>query len=396
MGRSNLERRLEILAFALLTAWSSAHADDGLGLARGGNPNDVTISGVSSGAAMAIQYAVAHSSSVQGVGSIAGPGWGCADGRISVAINNCMCGRQSPVPNVAAARTLAGRGAIDRLASGRPQALKRSYVFQSGADHTVVKQSGQASIDFLTAFIGQTPAVDRGNAVDGSDRAGHGIVSPDGIDSCQFDGSEKSYVRRCRAEDNAGKLFLALYAPDSAYDANKRVKYIPETEVWKFGQQPIIDKIGKSDAKVAGDAIWGLPYSTERRKNFDMADTGYLYVPSSCRSSGSRCRIHIALHGCKQNAKEFANTAGYNNWADYYHVIVIYPALEPVALPSEEVCAMPPAFSIADSSWVKPNLNGCWDWWGYLDNERPQAKRYLTKKAPQIRVIESIIDEVTR
>lgn len=388
--------RFGILAFALLTGLSPAHADDGIGLARGGNPNDVTISGVSSGAAMAIQYAVAHSSSVVGVGSIAGPGWGCADGRISVAINDCMCGRQSPAPNVAAARTLAGRGSIDRLVSGKPLALKRSYVFQSAEDHTVVKQSGQASIDFLTAFIGQTPIVDRGNAVDGSDRAGHGFVSPDGTDSCQFDGNEKSYVRRCGAEDNAGKLFLALYDPGSTYDANKRVKHIPEAEVWEFRQQPIIDKIRASDGKVAGDVIWGLPFSTERRKNFDLADTGYLYVPPSCRSSGSRCRVHIALHGCKQTAKEFASTAGYNNWADYYRVIVIYPALEPDAPLSEEVCAMPPAFPLANLSWVKPNPNGCWDWWGYLDDERPQAKRYLTKKAPQIRVIESIISEATR
>ncbi len=57
---------------------------------------------------------------------------------------------------------------------------------------------------------------------------------------------------------------------------------------------------------------------------------------------------------------------------------------------------MPAAFSIADSSWVKPNPNACWDWWGYLDDETPQAKRYLTRKAPQIRVIESIIVEATR
>ena len=391
-----MERRFKTLAFALFTGLSAAHADDGLGLARGANPKDVTISGVSSGASMAIQYAVAHSSTVAGVGSVASPGWGCADGRISVAINDCMCGRQSPIPNVGAARTLAGTGAIDRLVSGKPLTLKRSYVFQSPEDHTVVKQSGQASIDFLTAFIGKAPIVDRGNAVDGSDRAGHGFVSPDGTDSCQFDGNEKSYVRHCGAEDNAGKLFLALYDPGSTYDASKRVKNIPGSEVWEFRQQPIIDKIKASYGKVAADAFWGLLFSTERRKNFDMADTGYLYVPPSCRSSGSRCRIHIALHGCKQAAKEFASTAGYNNWADYYRVIVIYPALEPDVPIREEVCAMPVVFSLANSSWVKPNPNGCWDWWGYLDDERPQAKRYLTKKAPQIRVIESIIAEATR
>ncbi len=254
----------------------------------------------------------------------------------------CVVG-SLPSPTLRA-RSQAASGLIDKLVAGKPVALQRSYVFQSPEDHTVVKQSGQASIDFLTALIGKPPIVDRGNAVDGSDRAGHGFISPDGTDSCQSDGKEKSYVRRCGAEDNAGKLLLAIYDPGSTYDSSKRVKVIPGTEVWEFKQQPLIDKIRKSDGKVAADGIWWLPFSTERRKNFDMADTGYLYVPPSCRSIGSRCWIHVALHGCKQTAKEFAVTAGYNNWADYYKVIVIYPALEPQKFLDGEVCAMPPAF----------------------------------------------------
>lgn len=394
--RHNVRRQFKIFAFVILTALGTARADDGRGLARSGNPNEVSISGVSSGAAMAIQYAVAHSSSIVGVGAVAGPGWGCADGRLSVAINDCMCGRQPTAPHVAGARAQAASGSIDQLVAGKPVALQRSYVFQSPEDHTVVKQSGQASIDFLAAFIGKAPVVDRGNAADGSNRAGHGIISPDGTDACQSNGKEKTYVRRCGAEDNAGKLFHALYEPATVYDPTRRVRDIPATEVWAFKQQPLIDPIKKSDGKIAPDGIFWLPFSTARRKNFDMADTGYLYVPPSCRSSGSRCRIHIALHGCKQTAKEFAVTAGYNNWADYYKVIVIYPALDHQTSMDGEVCAMPAALRIADSSWVKPNPNACWDWWGYLDDETPQARRYLTSKAPQMRVIESIIGEATR
>lgn len=86
--------------------------------------------------------------------------------------------------------------------------------------------------------------------MDGSDRAGHGFISPDGTDSCQFDGKEKSYVRRCGAEDNAGKLFLALYDPGATYDSSQRVKDIPGTEVWEFRQQPLIDRTRKSDGLV--------------------------------------------------------------------------------------------------------------------------------------------------
>ena len=383
----------------LLIGVNVGRADDGLGLQRGGSAKDVSISGVSAGAAMALQYAVAHSASIVGVGSIAGPSWGCADGRVSQAINNCMCARQPVVSKVAAARALASGNdaAIDRLVAGKPQALKRSYVFHSTRDRTVAEPSGTASIDFLAAFIGKAPVVDRGNASDGSDHAGHGIVSPDGTDACSADRTEATYVRRCGADDNAGKLLLALYGQGAAYDAGKRVNAIPASEVWQFDQQRLIDDVKKDGATVASDRLWlGIwpPYKSSRRKNFDMAENGYLYVPPSCRHTGSSCRIHIALHGCKQDAKAFATTAGYNNWAEHYKVIVVYPAVKPDVPQPGEVCRMEPVSPIVDSSWAEPNANGCWDWWGYLDTGL--NNRYLTKQGPQLKVIERVIAEVTR
>src|SRR5262249_30327345 len=89
-----------------------ARADDGLGLKRGGNGSDVTISGISSGAAMAVQYAVAHSGSIAGVGSVAGLGWGCADGSLSRALNDCMCGRHAVKTKIDTARQMAASGKI--------------------------------------------------------------------------------------------------------------------------------------------------------------------------------------------------------------------------------------------------------------------------------------------
>jgi hypothetical protein len=49
---------------------------------------------------------------------------------------------------------------------------------------------------------------------------------------------------------------------------------------------------------------------------------------------------------------------------------------------------------VADAAWIEPNPNGCWDWWGYLDTSSDKG-RYLTKQAPQIRVLEGIVAEVT-
>lgn len=392
-------RHVSFLLFAaLVSSISVAHADDGLGLKRSGNASDVSISGISSGAAMAVQYAVGHSGSTVGVGSIAGPPWGCADGSASQAINKCMCGRQSPDNKVNEARQLAASGKIDSLsASNKPLRLSRSFVFQSPADATVVEKSGKANIAFLSSFIGNNSEVDFGNAVDGSNKAGHGIIAPDSHNkSCQADGTETTYIRYCGAEDNAGKMFHALYDdPGSPFDPSQRVNNIPESEVWQFDQQHLIDQV-KPGTKVAPDTIWWWfwTFPSERRKNFDMAEKGYIYVPPSCRVSGSACRVHIALHGCKQDVKNFANRAGYNNWAEHYKVIVVYPAIEPSASLSEEACQAPPVNSAFDELPIKLNPNGCWDWWGYLDPSG-QKDRYLTKASPQMRVIEGIIAEVT-
>ena len=92
--RGKISMRLTVIsAAACALTLGTAYADDGLGLKRSGNRSDVSISGLSSGAAMALQYAVAHSGSIVGVGTIAGPAWGCADGSLSRAVNHCMCGR---------------------------------------------------------------------------------------------------------------------------------------------------------------------------------------------------------------------------------------------------------------------------------------------------------------
>ena len=388
-----ISHRLHRLAwFTAIAAVSGlASADDGRGLRRGGNPNDVAISGVSSGAAMAVQYAVAHSRSIVGVGTIAGPPWACAAGQVSRAINSCMCGSPPAQPRVDTARELAAAGAIDSLDSDRPQALRRAFVFHSAGDATVAPSSGRANSEFLAVFTGQRPTVDEGNATDGSDRAGHGIVAPGGTDACQT-GAALTYIRRCGEEDNVRDLFRALY-PDVAFDPSQRDDDIPATELWTFNQQRLIDQLKASGASVTYDAIFWWPYRTARRQNFDLAATGYLYVPPSCRAADASCRVHVALHGCKQDARTFGLGAGYNNWAEHYRAIIVYPAIEPGSNLGSESCTISTPFW-TDYSLVEPNPNGCWDWWGYLDGFT-QTKRYLTKAAPQMQVIELIIREVT-
>ena len=193
-------------------------------------------------------------------------------------------------------------------------------------------------------------------------------------------------------------VFHALFDAQAPYDPSQRAQHVPGSEVWAFDQQNLIEQVKSSHPPLANDylnAFWfWWPDKSARRSNLDMASRGYIYVPPSCRRVGSSCRVHIALHGCKQDARQFAQQAGYNEWAERYRTIIVYPAIAPSEAVPGAVCRLPALDGVADAGWIEPNPNGCWDWWGYLDTSSNKG-RYLTKQAPQMRVLEGIVAEVT-
>jgi hypothetical protein len=97
----------------------------------------------------------------------------------------------------------------------------------------------------------------------------------------------------------------------------------------------------------------------------EMLEMAYLYVPASC-SAGQSCGLHIAFHGCKQSSEMvddvFARDAGYNEWAESNRLLVLYP-------------------QVASSKVAPMNPLGCWDWWGYTD------ENYATQTGLQIAAV---------
>jgi poly(3-hydroxybutyrate) depolymerase len=65
------------------------------------------------------------------------------------------------------------------------------------------------------------------------------------------------------------------------------------------------------------------------------------------------CRVHVALHGCKQNydaiGDRYIQHAGHNEWADTNHLIILYP----------QTIAGDPVTNFG----TPLNPYGCWDWW---------------------------------
>ena len=389
-----LASRLLTSLAALMAVASTGFAQPAGPLPRGAEIDQITVSGISSGAAMALQYAVAHSASVHGVAAIAGPSWACARGLVSQAINACMCGRETVPSALPLAQELARKGAIDATVNGRPKALSRGFIFHSPLDATVVASTGEASAAFLASFIGTPPTVDRGNAADGSSRAGHGILSPGGKDRCEASPQDRSYVRHCGQDDNARDLFQALF-PTVAQDPARRLTQVSASDLQPFDQRPFIQAVTRSGDHIAPDtlAFFFYPVRSERRQRLDMAATGYVHVPPSCRQAGSRCGLHIAFHGCKQQVREFALTTGYVPWADQHHQIILFPAIDQGASPVSEACSSGAINKVVDTAWYQPNPNGCWDWWGYLDGV--DRTRHLTRNGLQMRVIEQMVKAIT-
>ncbi len=302
-----------------------------------GDRLSTSVSGLSSGAFMAVQYQVAFSASVKGAGIVAGGPYYCAAG---VALNAGICmgqvANKPPVPSLmlAAARVFAFSRKIDALDNLKGH---RVYVF-SGTNDQIVRQP---AVDAAVAFYKLAGVGDGAIRYVNTVPAGHGFITQTYGGECGA--SASPWLTHCTVEgvgyDQAGailnQIYGALKAPATALTG----------KIVAFDQKEFASNVAR------------------------MADEAYAYVPESC-ASGSPCRLQIAFHGCAQSAKvvgdQFYANAGYNRWADSNNIIVLYPQV--------------------DSS--QPNPQGCWDWFGYTGGSYP------TKTGPQLVAVKAMADRL--
>lgn len=280
-----------------------------------------TVSGLSSGAYMAVQMHVAFSERIAGAGVVAGGPYYCARGDVLTAVNQCM--RTAPGgPDAAALRAAAeGFAAAGRIDSLSGLAGDRVYLFSGSEDRTVTRPAMDAARDFYLAA--GVAAADMHYVTDVP--AGHAFLAPDGPNPCAA--TRPPFVNDCGIEQ-AGDILTWLYGdlapPATAEPARLRA----------FDQS----------AFLANPEAHG------------MDATGFVYVPAACEA-GETCRLHIAFHGCEQTPDQigdlYARTTGYNGWAEANDIVVLYPQAQ-----------------IIPSPLTNPfggNPKGCWDWWGYDD-----------------------------
>lgn len=338
----------------------------------------VTVSGLSAGAFFAHQMHVAYSGTVGGAGLVAGGPYGCAEpqaapwwigmhpyGRTVTAVSVCTrIGRDSveawsgwwgPLPEAptldqaVAVTDVARAGAmIDDPAN---LADDRVWVF-SGARDTVVPAATVAVLADYYRRVGVTG--DRLAVVDDVP-AGHGFP-----------------VDEFRGDSRFRKLGCGEQAPPFIIDcdrdaAGELLRHLLPDVVTAAPAEPQRERLAGFDQRPFFDA--GTPSAS-------LADIGYVYVPIACETGAAACRLHVAFHGCSQDAgtvgDDFVWDAGYNRWAEANGIVVLYPQVRP--------------WSAAwDPLGLAGNPAGCWDWWGY------SGTSYAARSGVQMRAVRAMI-----
>jgi poly(3-hydroxybutyrate) depolymerase len=237
------------------------------------------------------------------------------------------------------AQDFARAGSIDPLVNLRK---RRVYVYSGTEDRVVRPPAVGAAVSFFRQVGIDGGRLKYVNTLP----SGHAMITPATGNECGV--TATPFINQCSVDgtgyDQAGALLQHIHGPLRPPVA------MPAGQLLSFDQR----------AFAAQDT--------------GLSDTAFLYVPTSCSSTGARCKVHVALHGCLQSAESvgdrFVKEAGYNRWADSNRMLVLYPQVDKSSAPS--------------------NPQGCWDWWGYTGGD------YAKKAAPQMKAIMAMVDRLVQ
>ena len=333
--------RVTVAVAMLAVAACSRGADDDAGGERLPrlpiDPASVTVSGISSGGAMATQFHVAHSSLVQGAGLLASNPYYCAEGSVREALGRCMQGEpEIPVERlVGQTRQFAQDGRIDDPASLEGD---RVWLFHGTADPYVHARVTDALEAYYRAFVAaEDVARVEWAAASHTFPTADATAAPCGV-------PESPFLGNCGLD--GARALLA-----HAYGELEPGRAAREAGIMKFDQRPYAAAAGSEG----------------------LAETGWMYVPEACAAGAKdACRLHVVFHGCKQGGSfvgdAFVRRAGYLEVAEANRIVLLFPQVEKSLQPL--------------------NALGCWDWWGY------EGADYATRDGRQVRAVRAMIADL--
>ena len=313
--------------------------------ALGASADQASIVGVSSGGYMANQVAVAWPERFSGVGVLSAGPWGCSQGSLSLALNQCMMTRRG-APSLG---ELEGRhsrySALGQVGSAEALSRLRVFVWHGEDDEVVEPELGALLTEQWEQWLASPDQLH----VARSEDTGHGwpvrlpdvsTPMPQEWGNCRQGGG--SYVLACD-EDLADEMLDWLYPEREASEVS--------------GQDGVLTAFDQSEFAVKG-----------------LADTGYVFIPEGCEAGD--CPVTLALHGCQMTHEAIGDTfvrhTGLNTWAASHQQIVLYPQTK---------------ISMA-------NPQGCWDWWGFAESTWQLSPQHDTREGTQIRALMAMLDRL--
>ncbi|XP_066275206.1 poly(3-hydroxybutyrate) depolymerase-like [Branchiostoma lanceolatum] len=308
-------------AFLLLLAASGVVLVDGESLGRHrADPDQVSVSGMSSGACFAVQFHVAHSRSIMGAGIFAGaPYLSYGNPLIDVSVLETSTNAAALTFNIDGTTNMRG----DRV-----------YLFTGANDVVVPSATMRQTWEYYKAYVENNNIQFVANL-----HATHGMPTADYGGQCDQT-SRPNYLNNC---DYNGAYHALNHIYGSSQDL---VKPDPYSDVATRGQVKIHLVFSSAFFRTfdQGEFFYFTSPSA-----YSMDDEGFVYIPSGCAGRYSDCKLHIHLHGCNQGKSfvgdYYARHAGFNEVGELNNIIILYPQVT--------------------SAVVPVNPMGCWDWWGY-------------------------------
>jgi len=303
------------------------------------DPRTLTTSGISAGAAMAVQYEIANSAKVRAAGIVAGLPWYCAQTSGLATAFECM-----DDPETINIQTLdwemnvsATDGNIDPVANLKSHAV----MLFSGMFDTVVNQGTMKKLaDQYTAVqVAQLKTYFNYTAE-------HAWITNFYGNACDHLGTP--FINNCGL-DFAGEFIKMAWAHMGENFTETKGAY------------------NASNLKTFSQATFGADSWTN-----SLDSTGYYYVPTACGPNALpsvKCHVHVNFHGCQQNkatiGDQYVSHTGLNEWAETNNIIVVYPQ--------------------ATANDLAENPKACFDWWGYT------GSHYADKYGAQIAFTNAVV-----
>jgi poly(3-hydroxybutyrate) depolymerase len=295
-----------------------------------------SVSGLSSGGYMATQFQLAHSEIIVGAGIVGAGPYYCALNDIGTALGQCVSKASSTINNtpfLAKYKSFQSAGLLAPVAALQDDKV---LIIHGTLDKTVNRRAADLLAEQYMTWLDASQV----RYVDDKAFSHHFPTLNEGS-ACDI--SESPFIGNCEY-DAAGEILEHIYG-----------SLTPPAE----SDIAMLDSLDLSELTSLSST--------------SIADEAFIFVPQSCKD-GESCKLHISFHGCNQSSQDvndaYAQKSGFNRWAQNNNIVILYPQVE-------------------KSMFMPLNPQGCWDWWGYTD------ENYANKKGPQIHALYDVMQALS-